>query len=231
MPHLPARLGFALAVVCCLLRAPADGKTLRFDEYDVELTVPADWRPSAPEPGVVVVMHDQIAQKIGGDTSSGSKAVALMVTTFPKEVAIDTAAFADRQREAMQQKGAVVVGTGKRAVGPLLYHTTKIANRDMEQPVSYLCTTFGNDRAVTLVLSSRVVDPSTDPQLEAILQSVHFISAYRPITELTLRLRVKAFTLRHPVAVTALGVVGIAAIVVFAIILKQSSAEARPRKS
>jgi hypothetical protein len=231
MPLAPARLGFLLAVVCCLLGAAAEGKTLTFEEHDVEFTTPASWLQSPAEVGVVVVMHDQIAQKIGGDTSRGSKAVSLMVATFPKEVAIDTADFVDRQREAMQEKGALVVRAGKRTVGPLIFHTTKIANPDTDRPVSYMCTTFGNDRAVTLILSSRVVDPSTDPELDGILRSFHFISPYRPITELTAWLRFKIFARRHPLTVTGLGVIAIAAIMVFAIIVKQSSAAARARKS
>jgi hypothetical protein len=229
MPLLIARLCLALAVVCCRVEA-AEGKTFRFEEQDVEFTTPADWLPSAPEPGVVVVVHDQIAAKIGGDKSAGSKAVALMVTTFPKEVAIDTAAFAEGQREAMQQKGAVLAGTGKVAIGALLYYTTKIAEREMDRPVSYMCTTFGNNRAVTLVLSSRVRDPSADPQLDAILRSVHFISPYRPITELTVWLRVKGFAARHPLAVAGLAVVGVAAVVLLVMILRQSRREARARK-
>src|SRR5436190_1648645 len=101
MPPILIRLVFALAVVCCPLAAHAEGRTLTFAEHDLEFTTPPDWRQSPPEVGVIVVMHDQIPQKIGGDTSVGSKAVALMVVTFPKEVAIDTAGFADRQREAM----------------------------------------------------------------------------------------------------------------------------------
>jgi hypothetical protein len=224
---MPRLFVLLLAVVCGLTGARANGKTLRFEEHDLELTTPADWLAAKPEVGVVVVLHDQIPKKIGGDTSIGSKAVALIVATFPKEVAIDTASFIERQREALQQKGAVVVGTGKRVVGPLLFHTTKLADSDAERPVSYVCTTFGNERAVTLVLSSREVDPSTDPQLESILRSVHFISPFRPITELTVWLRVRQFAHRHPIAVTVLGLTGIAAIVVFMMIVKQAGGHGR----
>jgi hypothetical protein len=231
MPRLPARLGFTLAVACCLLAAAAEAKTFKFPEHDLELQTPEDWLPSPPPPGTVAVIHDQIARKIEGDTSVGSKAVVVMVATFPAGVAIDTGAFVERQREGLQEKGAVVVGTGQRAVGPLLFYTTKLAYSEIYPPGSYVCTATGNDRAVTLVFSSREADPSTDPQLDEILRSVHFLSPYRPVPELTLWIRVKAFTQRHPVAVTALALVGIAAIAVFVVILRQSSAEARPARS
>jgi hypothetical protein len=230
-PSMPRLLVLLLAVACGVLGGRAEGKTLRFEEHDLELTTPADWLASKPETGVVVVMHDQIPQKIGGDTSIGSKAVSLMVTTFPKGIAIDTSAFIEHQREALQQKGALVVDTGKRAIGPLIYYTTKLAaDGETERPVSYVCTTFGNDRAVTLFLSSREVDPSTDPQFDSILRSVHFISPYRSITELTTWLRVKGFAHRHPIALTVLGLAGIGAILVLVIIVKQSSVDGRPRK-
>lgn len=220
-----------LAVACGLAGARVEGKTLKFEEHDLELTTPDDWLASKPEVGVVAVLHDQIPQKIGGDTSIGSKAVALMVATFPKEVAIDPTAFVERQREAMQQKGAVVVGTGERTFGPLTFYTTKLSDGDADRPGSYLCTTFGNDRAVTLVLSSRVADPAIDPQFETILRSVHFISPYRPITEITLGLRLKGYAHRHPVALTVLGLTGIAALVVLGIMVKQAGAGGRPRRS
>jgi hypothetical protein len=220
-----------LAVACGLPGARGEGKTLRYEEHDLELTTPADWLPSPPETGVVVVMHDQIPQKIGGDTSIGSKAVALMVTAFPKGVAIDTDAFVNQQRAAMQQKGAFVVATGRRTLGPLTFHTTKLAQGEREQPVSYLCTTFGNDRAVTLVLSSRLIDPADDPQLESILRSVRFISPYRPLTELTSWVRVKGFAHRHPIGLTVLALAGLGAIAILVIMIKQTGGARRPARS
>lgn len=213
-----------------LLGARVEAKPLTYPEHDLEFTAPSDWIPSPPKAGTVVVMHDQIPQKIGGDTTIGSKAVALMVSTFPQGVAIDTQAVVTRQREDLQQKGAVVVATGTRAVGPLLFYTTTLAEGGSDLPVSYVCTTFGNDRAVTLFLSSRVSDPSTEPQFDAILQSVHFLSPYRPIPELTSWRRFKAFARRHPIAVTVMGLVGTAALVVLGFIVKQAVAGTRPRR-
>lgn len=231
MPLFLARLGFTLAVVCCLLGAAADGKTFQFPEHDLELQTPDDWLDSPPSAGTVAVLHDQISTKTEGDTSAGSKAVVVIVTTFPAGVHLDSGKFIAGMRKNVQEKGGVIVETGTRSVGSLLFHTTKVAETELTRPLSYMCTTFGNDRAVTLVLSSRVVDPSTDPQLDSVLRSVHFLSPYRPIPELTVGVRASGFARRHPVAVTALALVGIAAIVLLVVIIRQARAGGRRSQS
>lgn len=213
---------FAVLIGGFFMPASAAEKKLTLAQHDLEFEIPEGWEEQPPPAGALAYVR----------SADKTKTAVLVYAAFQRGLVFNAEDFAVGMRKAAKASNGTVLGEGTTTLEPLAFQTLKVGMTPSGPTQTYFCTTFVNNAAFTLALHSDSTDASTDPELNAILASLHFLHRPQPVVSATGLARTsrdaRNLMGRHPLPAALLVLLLGAIVVIVAILIRRHRVQPAP---